>query len=274
MKTRPPWLTRLLSFFRGRRAPRRPREIPADISSVLQAFQSRAGVTFRNPDLLRHALTHRSFLGGEEAHGPESNERLEFLGDAVLELVVIEFLYQRFPYDREGELTQKKSVLVSRSVLADRAERLDLGRYTLLSEAERDSGGGERHSILADTFEAVLAAIYLDQGLEAARRFVDRWLLRQVDRILQDTEKQNFKSLLQEMIQARLRLHPRYRVMSEEGPDHEKLFTVEVMVKGKSLGRGTGRNKKEAEQQAAREALDSGEVSRWLRELENGKAGG
>ncbi|MFH1144481.1 MAG: ribonuclease III [Candidatus Eisenbacteria bacterium] len=259
---RPAWLKRLFG------GPRKPDRASADptVGPVLDAFQSHARVTFRDPRFLQRALTHRSYLGGEEAHGPESNERLEFLGDAVLELIVIEYLFQRFPLDREGELTQKKSVLVSRSVLADRAEYLGLGRYVLLSEAERDAGGSERRSILADAFEAVLGAIYLDRGLEEARRFVERWVLAQADRILRDTEKQNFKSILQESVQARLRVHPRYRVMSETGPDHEKLFTVEVVVRGSVLGRGMGRNKKEAEQQAAREALDSGQLARWLHE--------
>jgi ribonuclease-3 len=268
MKAHPSWLIALKRLFGG---PRQRGEAPApdaSVQPVLHSFQAHAGLRFRDLGLLRRALTHRSYLGGEEAHGPESNERLEFLGDAVLELIVIEYLYQRFPLDREGELTQKKSLLVSRAVLADRAERLELGRFILLSDAERGAGGSERHSILADSFEAVLGAIYLDQGLEEARRFVERRLLRQADRILRDTEKQNFKSILQELIQARLRVHPRYRVFSEEGPDHEKLFTVEVVVRGKVLGRGTGRNKKESEQLAAREALDSGEVSRWLREQE------
>ncbi len=235
-----------------------------DVNEVLQAFEARAGLRFNDTGLLQRALTHRSYLGGEEAHGPDSNERLEFLGDAVLELIVIEHLYHRFPFDREGDLTQKKSLLVSRPVLADRAERLRLGRFILLSDAEREAGGGERSSILADGFEAVLGAIYLDQGLEGARRFVGRWLLRHSSRILHDTEKQNFKSLLQERIQAHLRVHPRYRVINEEGPDHEKRFSIEVVVRGQVLGSGAGRNKKEAEQQAARDALGSSELAHWL----------
>ncbi|MBP6874808.1 MAG: ribonuclease III [Candidatus Eisenbacteria bacterium] len=260
------WVAALRRLSRRPLRDRQTTERDESLHSLLHAFQTRAGVRFHDLTLLRRALTHRSYLGGEEAHGPESNERLEFLGDAVLELIVIEYLFQRFPLDREGELTQKKSVLVSRSVLADRAERLGLGRFILLSDAERGSGGSERRSILADGFEAILGGIYLDRGLEESRAFVDRWLLQQADRILRDTEKQNFKSILQELIQARLRVHPRYRVQSEVGPDHEKLFTVEVVVRGRVLGRGTGRNKKESEQMAAREALDSGEVSRWLRE--------
>jgi ribonuclease-3 len=232
----------------------------------LRGFQERTGIVFRDPELLRRSLTHRSYLGGEDAHGPDSNERLEFLGDAVLELTVIEHLYRRFAQAREGDLTQKKSLLVSRSVLAERAERMGLGDFILLSTAEREAGGSERRSILADAFEAVLGAVYLDQGLPAAHGFVHRWLLRDSERILGDVQMQNFKSILQERVQAHLRLHPRYRVVSEVGPDHEKCFTVEVLVRGQVLGRGAGSNKKEAEQQAAREALDSGRLTGWLRE--------
>ncbi len=237
---------------------------PGNIDDVVAQFQRRLGTTFRDPTLLGQALTHRSFLGGESEHLPASNERLEFLGDAVLELVVIEYLYGRYPGDREGELTQKKSLLVSKSVLFDRAENMDLGRFVFLSPAERDAGGAERSSILADAFEGVLGAIYLDQGISAARRFVERWLLDKSNEILGDTEKRNFKSMLQERVQAHLRIHPRYRVVSQEGPDHHKRFTVEVMIRGRVFGVGTGHNKKEAEQQAARQALVSGELSEWL----------
>jgi ribonuclease-3 len=260
-------LNRCLQRILGRRRAS-PAPLPrGDVASILHAFQEHTGLAFLDPALLRRALTHRSFLGGEEAHGPDSNERLEFLGDAVLELVVIEHLYQRFQEAREGDLTKKKSLLVSRSVLADCAESLDLGRYVLLSVAERDSGGGERRSILADAFEAVLGALYLDQGLPAVRQFVRDWLLTRVDQILRDDENQNFKSILQESIQARLRIHPRYRVITESGPDHEKLFTVNVLVRGEVLGTGRGHNKKEAEQQAAREALETGALERWLEKL-------
>jgi ribonuclease-3 len=236
----------------------RPRPLPPfatleEIDNVLRTAQSTFQVHFRDPNLLRQALTHRSFMGGESEHLPESNERLEFLGDAVLELVVIEHLYRRFPDDREGELTQKKSLLVSKSVLADRAERIGLGHFVLMSPAERDSGGAERRSILADA--------YLDQGVAAAASFVERYLLVQTEHILHDTEKQNFKSMLQERVQASQRIHPRYRVRREEGPDHQKSFTVEVVVRGRVLGVGHGSNKKEAEQHAAREALESDQLS-------------
>lgn len=249
-------------FGRGRGRP--PLAAFADVATVLQAAQKAYGLHFHDLDLLRRALTHRSFLGGESEHLPHSNERLEFLGDAVLELIVIEHLYRRFPDDREGDLTQKKSLLVSKSVLADRAEQMGLGQFVLMSPAERESGGAERSSILADAFEAVLGAIYLDQSVAAAAAFVQRHLLSQSEHILQDTEKQNFKSLLQERVQASQRIHPRYRVRREEGPDHQKSFTVEVVVRGRVLGVGRGFNKKEAEQHAARQALESDQLSSQL----------
>jgi ribonuclease-3 len=251
---------RFFGRLRQRPAPLLPAASEEEVAAVLKACQEELHIDFRDPQLLRRALTHRSFLGGESDHLPASNERLEFLGDAVLELVVIEHLFRRFPDDREGELTQKKSVLVSKPVLAIRADRLGLGRHVLLSPAERESGGAARRSILADAFEALLGAIYLDQGLDTAAAFVHRWLLADTDSILRDTDKQNFKSILQERVQASQRVHPRYRVRREEGPDHQKSFTVEVVVRGRVLGVGHGFNKKEAEQQAARQALDSPEL--------------
>jgi ribonuclease III len=240
----------------------------AEVDAVLNAFQKTIAISFNQPQLLQRALTHRSFLGGESVNLPASNERLEFLGDAVLELIVIDHLFRQYPDEREGELTQMKSLLVSKTVLADCAEAMNLGNFILLSQAERESGGGERQSILADTFEAILGALYLDGGISSAKEFVHRWLLEQSNKILQDTEKQNFKSILQERVQAQLRVHPRYRVISEKGPDHHKQFAIQVVVKGQVLGTGRGRNKKEAEQRAAREALDSEKLSGLLADIE------
>ena len=232
-----------------------PKSHPRGVDAVLESFQQQIGVRFRDPGLLRQALTHRSFLGSNGGDPSLSNERIEFLGDAVLELAVIEFLYQAYPEDREGSLTKKKGLLVSRDVLAQCAERMELGKSVLLSDAERDSGGGARASILADTFEAVIGAIHLDQGLEPARQFVRVRLLKHADAILEDQSLSNHKSQLQELVQARFKTHPRYRVVTESGPDHLKLFTIEVSVRGSLLGRGEGHNKKEAEQRAAWDAL-------------------
>ncbi|MBD3162260.1 MAG: ribonuclease III [Candidatus Eisenbacteria bacterium] len=226
------------------------------IRDALSAFERRTGIRFGDRGILEQALTHRSFLGSNGGDPNRSNERLEFLGDSVLELIVIEHLYRSFPLDREGELTKKKSLLVSKGVLATRAEQMGLGEFVLLSDSERDSGGAERASILADSFEAVVGAIYLDRGIRRARRFVETHLLATATTILEDRAHLNFKSLLQEYVQAKHKTHPRYRVVSEIGPDHMKLFTVDVSVRGSLLGKGQGRNKKEAEQNAAGDALE------------------
>jgi ribonuclease III len=245
------WWRRFLRRRRGRTQTPTPA-----VRAVLAAFQERIGLRFRDQDLLQQALTHRSFLGSGGGDLALSNERIEFLGDAVLELTVIEFLFAAFPHDREGNLTKKKGLLVSREVLAQCAERMGLGDFVLLSDAEREAGGSGRSSILSDTFEAVIGAVYLDSGLGEARRFARLQLLAHAGAILEDQSLSNHKSLLQELVQARFKTHPRYRVVSEAGPDHQKMFSVEVSIRGRILGHGGGRNKKEAEQAAAKDALD------------------
>ncbi len=205
---------------------------------------------------MRLALTHRSFLHHGDAKGRESNERLEYLGDSVLGLVCSEWLYKNRPHEHEGQLTKTKSLLVSKAILSRRALAMGLGRFVLLSHSEVESGGRQRLSILADTFEAVIGAIYLDQGLDAARQFITTWLLNEAESILADRRHTNYKSLLQEYVQSHFRTHPVYRIRAETGPDHLKIFTVEVMVGSRLLGQGRGQNKKEAEQSAARDALD------------------
>jgi len=210
---------------------------------------------FRDTALARTAMTHRSYLHASPGRGGESNERMEFLGDSVVGLAVNEFLYNKFPKLREGELTKMKSLLVSRVILSRTATVMGLGDYILLSEAENGSGGRGRASILADTLEGVIGAVYLDGGLEPARKLTERLLLREVHEILSDANLANYKSMLQEYVQGEFKTHPQYRISSENGPDHQKLFAVEVVVNGKTLGRGHGNNKKEAEQEAARDAL-------------------
>jgi ribonuclease-3 len=224
----------------------------------LRGFEAIVHYKFRDPDLARQALTHRSYLHSlpdRDKGGGESNERMEFLGDSVVGLVVNEFLYRKFTSLREGELTKMKSLLVSRVILSRTAKEMGLGDFVLLSEAETGSGGRDRASILADTLEGVIGAVYLDGGLEPARRLTERLLLRQVHEILSDANLANYKSMLQEYVQGEFKTHPQYRISSELGPDHEKVFTVEVVVSSKVLGRGHGSNKKEAEQEAARDAL-------------------
>ena len=223
---------------------------------MLAEFMKQYGITFHDPDLLKLALTHRSYLSVTGQGPRESNERLEFLGDSVLGLVTSEFLYRRHPDEHEGQLTKTKSLLVSKAILSRRALRMGLGRYVLLSHSEVESGGRQRLSILADAFESVLGAVYLDQGFEVARKFIHQWLLAESDAITSDKRHTNYKSHLQEYVQSTYRTHPVYRIRSEYGPDHSKHFMVEVMVGRRTLGEGRGHNKKEAEQAAAREALE------------------
>jgi ribonuclease-3 len=238
---------------RATRAPGKQRDFD------LRGFEGVLQYKFRDPELARQALTHRSYLHSQperdKSGGGESNERMEFLGDSVVGLVVNEFLYRKFTSLREGELTKMKSLLVSRVILSRTAKEMGLGDHVLLSEAETGSGGRDRASILADTLEGVIGAVYLDGGLEPARRLTERLLLRQVHEILSDANLANYKSMLQEYVQGEFKTHPQYRISSELGPDHEKVFTVEVVVNQKVLGRGHGNNKKEAEQEAARDAL-------------------
>ena len=223
---------------------------------LLHRLEKRLGVKFKNLSLLECALTHRSYLA-RATDGEISNERMEFLGDAVLGLVVSAFLYGKFPEEREGRLTKMKSLVVSGAVLAQRADGLGLGRYQRLSSEESASGGRARESIQADAFEAAVGACYLDRGLSAAEVLITRHLLNELAELSRSAEHVNYKSLLQELAQARHRTHPDYRVRRESGPDHHKVFTIEVLVGGRVLGEGRGKSKKEAEQRAARQALEA-----------------
>ena len=213
------------------------------------------GYDFADAALLKQALKHRSYVYSVDQTSIDSNERLEFLGDAVLDLLVTEHLYEEFKGKREGELTQIKSLLVSKAVLAQKGRELGLGHYLFLSKEEDLSGGRDRTSMIGDAFEAVLGAIYLDGGLRAAEAFVRTHLLAHVDEIVANGNYLNFKSALLEHAQSEGHGHPRYLVSAEEGPDHHKVFTVEVLIGGARTGLGKGRSKKEAQQMAAKEAL-------------------
>ena len=249
-------MIKLRGLWRRVRSGGRHVALDPSLRSAVEGFEEHAGYRFTDPNLICWALTHRSYLNSNGSDMPGSNERLEFLGDAVLELVVNDFLYRRHPDLQEGELTKRKSLLVSRGVLAEQSKRFGLGRFIFLSEAERESGGSNRASILADGFEAVIGAIYLDGGLAEARGFIRRHLLDFVDSILRRPDHANYKSLLQEHIQEELKTYPRYTTLSETGPDHQKVFTVEVAVRKVRLGLGKGTTKKQAEQAAAADALE------------------
>ena len=226
-------------------------------SPAFPELEATLGHRFRDVELLRTALTHRSHVYRAGQERLASNERLEFLGDSILGLIVNEHLFRNFPEASEGELTKIKSLIVSRAVLGRAAEQIDLGRYLILAPGEVAAGGRRRSSILSDAYEAVLGALYLDGGLEPVREFVSHELLKTMDETLTDHHLANYKSQLQEHIQATLKTPPRYKVSATSGPDHAKRFVVEVLVRGKVLGRGEGNSKKLAEQRAAREALNT-----------------
>ncbi|MBO2520275.1 MAG: ribonuclease III [Firmicutes bacterium] len=213
---------------------------------------------FRDESLLERALTHSSYAH-EEGRAREDNERLEFMGDAVVQLAVTERLYQQFPDRREGELAKMRASVVCAESLAEAARRLCLGEHLLLGKGEEQSGGRERVSVLGDAFEAVAAALYLDSGWDAARKFVLSALAPELAGLDRPKAEVDPKSALQERLQALSKKTPTYRLVSESGPDHDKVFVSEVLYEGKVLGRGTGRSKKESEQEAARQALKATE---------------
>jgi ribonuclease-3 len=221
----------------------------------LDAFYQKIEYSFKDATILLQALKHRSYLTktGEERF--ESNERLELLGDAVLGLVVTEYLYKKYPRETEGILTNYKSLLVSGRLLAIIANETGLGQYILLNESEARAGGRKRSSILADAVEAIIGAIYLDGGLDEARKFIHQNITFRLQELLQDEHLRNNKSLLQEYCQSLNLNGPYYRVDEESGPDHLKVFTVSAVIDGRAVGIGQGTSKKKAEQSAANKAL-------------------
>lgn len=225
------------------------------LADHLPALQQKLGHVFQDPSLLGNALLHRSHIHVAGQEREESNERLEFLGDAVLGLVVNEMLYRDYPDRSEGDLTKMKSLLVCGARLSEVAKANDIGEHIRMSRSEAATGGRKRSSILADTMEALIGAIYLDGGLDAARSMIHMVVLEGREGVLARRSLRNYKSRLQELIQARYKSPPRYRILSVEGPDHDRVFKVAVTYGGKTLGTGTGGNKKSAEQNAAQEAL-------------------
>lgn len=220
-----------------------------------QVLEAKLGYSFRDRILLQNALLHRSHVHVTGQDRERSNERLEFLGDAVLGLVVNEELFRKFSNRSEGDLTKMKALLVCGARLSEVAGQIDLGVHIRMSRSEAATGGRNRSSILADTTEALIGAVYLDGGLGAASGVIKRIILDGSESLLARRSLRNYKSRLQELIQARHKSPPRYRVLEVEGPDHDRLFKVAVTFNGRTLGMGEGRNKKTAEQSAAREAL-------------------
>jgi ribonuclease-3 len=224
----------------------------------IEMLQSALDYRFHNHRLLEEALTHKSYVNEHRAVSGVDNERLEFLGDAVLSLVVSEQLAALLPHAPEGALSKHKARLVSESMLVDVAKRLQLGPCLRLGRGEEVSGGREKQSLLADAVEAVIAAVHLDGGLDASRRVVARLFNQEFSQVVNRRHlpgEDDYKTQVQEWCQRRFDMLPSYTVVGESGPDHDKVFDVEVTVNGEVVGRGRGRSKKEAEQSAAKQAL-------------------
>lgn len=230
------------------------------MTSSLDALQTKLGVHFDNPSLLLRALTHRSYLN-EHPDFPVDNERLEFLGDAVLGYITADVLFHRYPEMAEGELTRLRAALVRTEQLADLARRFDVGQHLRLGRGAAEGGGRERPSLLCDAFEAIIGALTIDGTITAARTFLEPLIGPLAERIIAAQTQVDSKSLLQEWAQAALGQTPIYHTTAESGPDHAKEFTVEVCIGDRRYGVGTGMSKQTAAQAAARAALAAAGVS-------------
>lgn len=222
----------------------------------LNDLETKLQIKFQNQTILKNALVHRSYLNEKREEKLQSNERLEFLGDSVLSLVTSIYLYQKYPQSPEGILTNYRSSLVKTQTLAKVAKTLNLGDFLFLSKGEEESGGRENLSLLADTLEAVIGAIYLDQGFISCQNFISLFLLPLLPEIIQKGEYRDYKSSLQEYLQAKGKNSPVYKVLQTLGPEHAKTFTISVYCQKENLGEGKGHSKQIAQQNAAKAALE------------------
>lgn len=218
-------------------------------------LEKKIGIKFDNQELIETAFIHKSFFNENKDQEIEFNERLEFLGDAVLELVVTEHLFKNYPHKQEGELTSWRSALVKGKHLAQIAKSLDLGEHIRLSYGEEKSGGREKNYILANTLEALIGAVYLDKGIETSKKFIIDFILVNLEKILKEGLHINAKSKFQELSQEKENTTPEYKVLSEDGPDHDKIFKAGVYLEDDLIGSGEGSSKQKAEQEAALDAL-------------------
>lgn len=224
-------------------------------------FEEISGVIFKNKELLRRAFTHRSYLNENRGVESSHNERLEFLGDAVLELIVTEYLFEKYPDSTEGDLTAYRASLVNAIILSEVAQKISINDFLLLSKGEAKDTGKARQYILANTIEAIIGAIYLDQGYEVAKYFVSKNLFHLIDKIVEEKSWIDAKSKFQEKAQEMEGQTPMYKSLKEEGPDHDKKFTIGVYLANNLIAEGEGMSKQEAEQVAARKAL---ETKKWI----------
>ena len=222
---------------------------------MIKDLETAIGYRFKNISLLQNALTHSSYANEHWHNSLKSNERLEFLGDSILGMVVAEYLYKSFPDRPEGELTRMRADMVCEKTLAAVAMRIELGQHLLLGNGEEQGGGRSRDSILADAVESVIAASFLDGGMAAARQFIDKFILVEVP--VKKLHNADYKTALQELVQQKKNQTLSYALVGESGPDHDKRFEVEVSLNGRVIGTGSGSSKKRAEQMAAMKALES-----------------
>ncbi|MBE6687688.1 MAG: ribonuclease III [Ruminococcaceae bacterium] len=233
-------------------------EYPVSFTQKTQELQNAVGYTFKNPVYMYEALTHSSFSNEQKSRHKDypCNERLEFLGDSVLSFVVSDYIFNGIGRYQEGDLTKIRSAAVCEDACFEYAKKFELGKYMLLGKGEENAGGRERKSILADAFEAFLAAVFMDGGIEPAREFLLPYIKKSVNRIISNGNLRDYKTLLQQFVQQNKGDILEYRPIGESGPDHNKVFEVEVSVNNNVIGKGKGSSKREAEQSAARAALE------------------
>lgn len=224
-------------------------------------FEKKTNIFFKDKNLLKQAFIHRSYINENESAGLSHNERLEFLGDAVLELIVTDFLYRKYPNYDEGELTSVRSALVNAVIISEIALKIGMNDYLLLSKGEAKDHGKARQYILANTYEAYVGALYLDQGYDTVKKFIEDFLLPETEEIVRNKLWRDAKSLVQEKAQEFVSTTPAYKVLSESGPDHDKHFTVGIFFGSDLIAEGKGKSKQEAEQKAAEAAL---KAKNWL----------
>ncbi|MBU1119657.1 ribonuclease III [Patescibacteria group bacterium] len=221
-----------------------------------EAIEAKLGIVFKDKSLLDVALTHRSYLNEHKEIALQNNERIEFLGDAVLELIISSYLFKKYPDKPEGDLTNIRAALVRTESLAEESRNLGIGEYLRMSKGEKESGGRDKDYLLANTFEAVLGAIYQDQGFDVCKEYIERTLLMKADRIVENNLFIDPKTQAQEIIQAKFKVTPIYEVLKQDGPDHEKTFTVALKINNKQIASGTGSSKQKAEEAAAKETVN------------------
>ena len=222
----------------------------------IKKLEDNLGIVFKNKEHLINALTHRSYLNEHQGAKLENNERLEYLGDAVLELIISDYIFRKYSDKAEGELTSIRSAVVRTESLAEESRKLGIGENLKMSKGEKDSGGKDKDYLLANAYEAVLGAIYLDSGMEECMNFVNRTLVPKIDRIVENNLFIDPKTQAQEIIQAKYKTTPTYVIVKEEGPDHDKKFTVALLINNKEKAQGQGTSKQKAEEGAALAAIE------------------